>query len=106
MNDQNSDNKLPVLTRNFPIDRWIESYMNYADQKIGMRTCPISYVLREDPAVPLQAPTLAANQPYSDEHGSLKSKMVTRFSQSHPLFSMDNGSVYNNIKEATCGSNY
>ena len=106
MKDQDSDNKLPILTRNFPIDRWIESYLNYANQKIGLRTCPLSYVLREDAAVPAQAPPLAVAQPYSDEHGSLKDEMVARYSHNHPLFSMDSASVYDDIEEATRGSKY
>ena len=101
-----SNNKLPILTKNFPIDRWLESYSNYATQRIGVRTCPLSYVIREEEAVPVTAPPLHLNCPYSTEHGSLKAEMVARYSHDHALFKTDNGLIFDDIEEATRGSRY
>ena len=61
--DKDSTNKLPILHRNFPIEKWIESYANYADQRIGVRMCPLSYVLRDTAAVPAAAPALENRAP-------------------------------------------
>ena len=106
LKDGDSDNKLPILTRNFPIDRWIESYSNYADQRIGARTCPLSYVLREEAVVPADVPALATGQPYSTMHGSIKNEMIARYSHVHALFSVDNGAVFDDLEEATRGTKY
>ena len=106
MEDKESTNKLPILHRNFPIEKWIESYSNHADQRIGVRMCPLSYVIRDDAAVPATAPPLEFNAPYSTLHGSVKNEMVARYSHTHALFSTDNGYVFDDIEEATRGSKY
>ena len=106
LKDSEGSNKLPILTKNFAIDRWLESYANYADQRIGVRMCPLSYVIRDDAAVPAPAPPLLQNAPYSVEHGSLKDEMKARFSHQHPLFGTDNGSVFDDLEEATRGTKY
>lgn len=104
--EKDPTNKLPILTRNFPIDKWLESYHNYADQRIGVRTCPLTYILREDSAVPAVAPALGANVPYSAMHGSLRNEQIARYSHNHSLYSVDNASVFDDIEEATRGSRY
>ena len=83
--DKDGSNKLPILHRNFAIEKWIESYSNYADQRIGARMCPLSYVLRDDAVVPAPAPALEVRMPYSTLHGSIKAEMVVRFSHTRPL---------------------
>ena len=104
--EKKESNKLPILHRNFAIEKWIESYRNYADQRIGARMCPLSYVLRDDANVPAAAPALAPGVPYSAIHGSIKDEMVARYSHTHALFSTDNASVYDDIEEAARGSKY
>ena len=106
LKDSEGNNKLPVLTKNFPIDRWLESYANYVDQRIGVRMCPLSYVIRENEAVPATAPALKQNCPFSTEHGSLKNEIVARYSHTHALFGTDNGLVFDDIEEATRGSRF
>ena len=104
--EKDSSNKLPVLHRNFAIERWIESYINYSDQRIGVRMCPLSYVLRDEAAVPAPAPNLEVRVPYSALHGSIKAEMVARYSHTHALFAVDNASIFDDIEEATRGSKY
>ena len=101
LKENGGNNKLPILTRNFAIDRWLVSYVNYVNHRIGVRMCPLSYVTRDDTAVPAAALSLAPNSPYSTEHGSLKDKMKARFSHAHTLFKTDNGFAFDDIKEAT-----
>ena len=49
---------------------------------------------------------LAANAPYSVEHGSLKDELKAKFSHIHPLFKTNNGSVFDDLEEATHGTKY
>ena len=104
--DKDPSNKLPILTRNWPIDKWLESYSNYADQRIGVRTCPLLYVLRDDSVVATPAPALAPNAPYAAIYGALRIEQVARYSHDHPLYSIDNAAVFDDIEEATRGSRY
>ena len=48
----------------------------------------------------------APNQPYSEEHGSIKNDMVARASHNHGLFKDDNASVYYKLEEATRSTPY
>ena len=67
---------------------------------------PLSYVLRDVAAVPVPAPALEVRLPYSTLHGSVTAEMVARFSHVNTLFSTDNASFFDDIEEATRGSNY
>ena len=106
LKENEGNNKLPILTKNFAIDRWLESYANYVDQRIGVHMCPLSYVIRDEDTVPAAAPPLKPNCPFSTEHGSLKNEMLARYSHAHALFGTDNGLVFDDIEEATLGSRF
>lgn len=49
-------------------------------------------------------PALAADQPHSDEHDSVKEEMIAHASHAqHPLFNVDNGTVFDYIETALRG---
>jgi len=45
------------------------------------------------------APDLATDQPPSEVHGTVKDKLIERASHNHPLYKLDNGTVYDTIEE-------
>ena len=102
----NSDLELPKVTKNVNFATWMDSYENYADQKIGVQNAPISNVIRED-VVPAQpAPALAADMPHSDEHGSIQEELKMRISHTGALYRDDNQCVFDDIEAATRGTKY
>ena len=91
----------PKITKVLPIIKWTTVFPEFLTQVIGVRNIPLSYVIREDVQVPAPAPTLAAGQPHSIEHGSVIEELVARASHGHPLYRDDNSSVYHYLEEAT-----
>ena len=97
---------VPKITKALPVIKWTEAFRDFLARVIGARTIPLSYVIRVVEDVPVNAPNLAANQPYSFEHGSVEDELVARASHTHPLFRDDNASVYHYLEEATRGTVY
>lgn len=100
------DPDVPKITKTLQIMKWTEAFQDFCDRIIGSRMIPLSYVIRDDVAVPVNAPALAANQPYSDEHGSVEGELVARASHTHPLYRDDNAKVYYYLGEATRSTPY
>ena len=67
---------------------------------------PLVYVIRSNVDVPPQAPPLQANQPQSEQHGSVEAKLVTRAPHLHPLYRDDLLVVYYHLEEAMHGTTY
>ena len=57
---------------------------------IGVRNAPLAYIVQEIEAVPVVAPPLILNRPYSEEHGSVEREIIARLSHDHPVFDNDN----------------
>ena len=64
----------------------------------------LAYVICANVNVPAPPPQLTANQPHSDEHGSVETELVTCSSHTHALYHDDNSSVYFHLEEATQGT--
>jgi len=79
--------------------KWTEAFADFLNRVIGTRTIPLSYVIRDDEAVP--APALATNQPYGAEFSSVEVELIARASHGHALFRDDNTKVYYYLEEAT-----
>jgi len=60
--------KLPKITKALPIIHWAEAFVDYLNRKIGARTIPLSYVIRESAIRPAVCPPLATDLPHSAEH--------------------------------------
>jgi hypothetical protein len=73
---------------------------------VGSRTIPLAYIIRTDITVPVDAPALEANQPYSTEHGSVEAELIARASHGHALYRDDNAKIYYFLEEATRTTSY
>ena len=96
----------PLITRTLTVLKWTGPFRDFMSRVIGVRTIPLSYVIRPEAAVPNVAPALAANQPHSTEFGSVEAELVARASHGHALYRVDNASVYHYIEEATRDTMY
>ena len=103
---RSDDIEVPKVTCSVPVLKWIEAFTDFLNRKIGSRTIPLAYVIRENSDVPAAAPPLAPNRPHSTEFGSVEAKLVARASQDHPLFRDDNAQVYYLLEEALRGTSY
>ena len=100
------DPDTPVISKSLPIIKWTEAFRDHLERCVGVRFCPLSYVIRDDDAVPAPCPPLELNQPYSAEHGSIEADLIHRASHNHGLFRADNAEVYYKLEEATRGTSY
>jgi hypothetical protein len=96
----------PKITKALPVIKRTEAFRDFLDRAIGVRTIPLCYVIRETVGVPVAAPALAQNQPYSNDYGSVEGELVARVSHEHALFRDDNASVYHYLEEATRSTAY
>ena len=72
---------------------------------MGVRNCPLEYVVREIGLVDVACPPLEPNEPHSLVHdGSIKGDMIARMSHTHPLFKVDNGAVFELIETSVRGT--
>ncbi len=85
----------PKLTKNFSTYKWLESFVLYLCQKVGVRDFPLEYVVRDVAVVAVICPPLEPFEPRSAEHGgSIKGDMIACMSHAHPLFKVNNGAVF------------
>jgi hypothetical protein len=95
----------PKLTKNFSTYKWLESFVLCLCQKVGVCNCPLEYVVRDVTMVAAICPPLKSNEPHSTEHGeSIEGDMIACMSHAHPLFKVDNGAVFELIKNAVRGT--
>jgi len=97
---------VPKITKSLVVTKWTEAFADFLNRVMGIRTVPLSYVIRENTNVPAVAPTLATNQPFSTDHGSVEGELIARASHTHALFRDDNAQVYYFLEEATRTTSY
>ncbi len=94
----------PKLTKNSSTYKWLELFILCLRQKVGVCNCPLDYAVCDVPVVAAIYPPLKPNEPHSTDHGgSIKEDMIARMSHAHPLFKVDNGTVFELIKNAVHG---
>ena len=98
--------EVPKFTKNLPIMKWTEAFQDYLHRVIGVRVIPLVYIIYTNIGVPMLAPPLAPNQPYSQAHGSIEDELVERTLHENPLFRVDNSEVFFKLEEATHGTIY
>jgi hypothetical protein len=91
----------PKISKALPVIKWTESFRDFLNRVIAVRTISLCYVIREKVNVPAAAPALVQNQPHSYEHESVTGELVARASYEHALFRDDNASAYHYLEEAT-----
>ena len=102
----NDDPEVPKISKSLPIIKWVEAFRDYCHRKVGMRTIPRAYIIRDNVNVPADAPALAPNLPHSVAHGSVEGDLIARASHNHPLYRDDNAHVYYDIELAVRGTAY
>ena len=100
------DPDTPLISKALPVMKWTEAFRDHLHRCIGERYAPLAYVVRKDVAVPMPCPPLAANQPYSEEHGSIEEDLIHRADHTHGLYKNDNAAVYYKLEEATRSTSY
>ena len=97
---------VPILQKNSSPLKWIESFKDFLYRSYGVRTCPLSYVIRESVDVPLEADDpLNAGEAFG-QSGSVVDKLIARLTHNDPLYKSDNAKVYSLLEEATRGGVY
>ena len=100
INDRDVDRK---------IIRWVPIFKDAMSRTYGSKG-PLSYILRDDPAVPdelsdpLQANANGNVVSYFGRSGSLLEELIHRLPHSGPIFKNDNASVFGKIEEAARGT--
>ena len=95
------------ITKALPVMKWTESFQDFLSCIVGIRTIPLTYVIRTNVDVaPVAAPPIAAGHPHAEEFESLEDELVARASHNHAAYRKDNSQVYYLIEEATRTTSY
>ena len=85
-----SDSGIPNLTKNIKVMKWAQTIIAFWNTYIGARNVPLTYLIREDPAVTHPPPALEIDRQYSAPNDSIYSELVERVTHIHALFTTDN----------------
>ena len=96
----------PKISKVRPVIKWMETFHDFLNRKIGNRNIPLAYIICDEPNPPAAAPPLAAGQPHSNKHRSVEAELIAQASHTHALFCKDNSDLYFLLEEATRGTQY
>lgn len=97
---------VPVLSKNVTPLKWLESFKDCLSRTYGVRSCPVSYVIRPEVIVPAEAlDPLIPGQAFGAS-GSVLEELIARLNHTDPLFRTDNSLVYSLLDEATRNTIY
>ena len=102
----NDEGSLPVISNKLSIANFFEAYETFVENFVGQSGCPLTWIYRPNVAVAAPAPALEANQPFSEEHGSISAELSARMSHAHALYRPDNATGYAQLVTATLGTQY
>eukprot|EP00957_Ditylum_brightwellii_P044979 3411481-Ditylum_brightwellii.AAC.1 len=72
----------------------VSVFDDFLNQKIGVRTIPLSYVTRETALALKPASVHRENLPHGEEFDSIEEELVAQSLHMHPLYHKDNAAVY------------
>ena len=98
------DTTIPKITKNFAVHHWLEAFYIFLGRKIGVRQSALTYVVRDQSAVPAIVPPRAFQELHSEEFGSIEGDQANCLSHTHVLFKLDNVEVFDLLETAVCGS--
>jgi hypothetical protein len=93
----------PKISKHQAVHKWVDAFSLHLSQKIGVHNAPVGYVVWVVAAVDATPPASQAGDPHSVETGSIEGDLTVRMTHNHPLYKVDNGSVFNMIKIAVRG---
>ena len=102
----------PKITKGTTVMKWSEAFKDHCHQYIGARNIALAYVIRDDSEVPEDFPDQGTtengtiNVPHAEEYGSIDAELITRANHDHPLFRVDNETVYMELEKATRSTQY
>eukprot|EP00957_Ditylum_brightwellii_P049229 3735494-Ditylum_brightwellii.AAC.1 len=80
--------------------QWVDVFDNFLNQKIGVRTTPLSYVTRETELALRPASVHRDDLTHGEEFTSIEEELVAQVLHTHPLYCEDNAAVYYCLEEA------
>ncbi len=95
------------LTKNQAVYKWVDLFILYLSQTVGVRNAPLDYIVRAILAVNATPPTCQLVDPHSVESGSIDGDLTVRMPHNHPhpLYKVDNCAVLDMIKSTVRGHN-
>ncbi len=93
----------PKLTKNQAVHNWVDLFILYLSQTVGVHNAPLDYIVRAIMAVNATPPACQLGNPHSMETESIGSDLTARMPHNHPLYKVDNGSVFDLIESTVCG---
>ncbi len=93
----------PKLTKNQAVHKWVDLFILYLSQTVGVRNAPLDYIVRVIVAVNATLPTCQLGNPHSVETGSIDGDLTACMPHNHPLYKVDNGAVFDMIKSTVHG---
>jgi hypothetical protein len=97
---------VPLLSKQVPPLKWIESFKNHLFNTFGIRKCPLLYVIRDTAEVPTEVDDPLLPGKAFGVSGSVVDKLIKRMSHTNPLFKHDNAMVFALLDQATRGTIY
>ena len=80
--------------------KWAPTSIALWSTFIGAVNAPLTYFIREDPAVTHPPPALEIDRPHSAPNDSNSSELVKRVTHIHTLFTTDNQVLYGRLEES------
>eukprot|EP00957_Ditylum_brightwellii_P102326 7800194-Ditylum_brightwellii.AAC.1 len=97
---------IPKITGELPVMQLIDVFDDFLNQKIGVRTIPLSYMTRTAALASRLAFDHKYDVPHGEEFDSIDEELVAQDSHTHLLYHEDNVAVYYFIEEAVLGTQY
>jgi hypothetical protein len=95
----------PKLTKNQSVHKWVDLFILYLSQTVGVCNAPLDYIVRAIAAMNATPPACQLGDPHSIETGSIGGYLIACMPHNHPLYKVDNGSVFDLIESTVCGHN-
>jgi hypothetical protein len=94
---------LPKLTKNQAVHKWVDLFILYLSQMIGVCNAPLDYIVRAIVAVNATPPTRQSGDPHSVKTRSIDSNLTAHMPHNHPLYKVDNSAVFDMTKSTVQG---
>ncbi len=93
------------FTKNQAVHKWVDLFILYLSQTVGVCNAPLDYIVRAIAAVDATPPACQLGNLHSMETGFIDGNLTVCMPHNHLLYKMDNGLVFDLIKSTVCGHN-
>ena len=95
------DPETPNISLSLLLIKWVDPFKDHLQQCIRGRYIQLLYVLWQDFLVDPICPPLETEQPYSEDHFSIKEDMIACASHTSGLCKSNNAAMYYKLEQAT-----